>query len=66
MNINNKLKNKETPLFQPLKPPEYVVECVKTIEKWASSQTKRDDWAIGDLACRKGFERLLEMYKDKK
>jgi hypothetical protein len=49
----------------PFKPPAHVVEAVKVIENWAASQTDRDDWVIGGVACRKGFERLFEMYKDK-
>ena len=49
----------------PFKPPAHVVEAVKVIENWTSSQTDRDDWVIGGVACRKGFERLLKMYKDK-
>ena len=47
------------------KPPAHVVEAVKVIENWAASQTDRDDWVIGGIACRKGFERLFKMYKGK-
>jgi hypothetical protein len=47
------------------KPPAHVVEAVKVIENWTASQTDRDDWVIGGIACRKGFERLLKMYKHK-
>ena len=47
------------------KPPTHVVEAVKVIENWAASQTDRDDWVIGGIACRKGFERLFKMYRDK-
>jgi hypothetical protein len=47
-------------------PPIEIVNAVKTIEKWAKKQTKRDDWAIGEIACRKGFERVLKMYNDLK
>lgn len=44
--------------------PEKVVKAVKTIEDWAKKQTSRDDWAIGDIACRRGFERLLKLNKN--
>lgn len=49
-----------------LKPPSDVIKAIKKVEEWTSSQTDRDDWAIGGLACRKGFERLLKMYRGKK
>jgi Ethanolamine utilization protein EutJ (predicted chaperonin) len=48
-------------------PPE-IVKAVKLIEKWATKQTMRDDWAIGGICCRKGAERLkreLEKLKNK-
>jgi hypothetical protein len=48
----------------PINPPVNVIKAVKDIEKWVSSQTDRDDWAIGGIACRKGFERLLKTYKN--
>jgi hypothetical protein len=46
------------------KVPEKVVKAVKTIEDWTKKQTSRDDWAIGDIACRRGFERLLKLNKN--
>jgi len=48
-------------------PPE-IVAAVELIEKWAAKQTTRDDWAIGNICCRKGAERLkreLEKLKKK-
>jgi len=44
--------------------PEKVIKAVKTIEDWTKKQTSRDDWAIGDIACRRGFERLLKLNKN--
>jgi hypothetical protein len=44
-------------------PPVEIIEAVKTIENWTKKQTSRDDWAIGGIACRDGFERLLKEYK---
>lgn len=49
---------------EPLKPPREVVDAVKLIENWVKQQTDRDDWAIGEIACRKGFERLLKDIKN--
>jgi dissimilatory sulfite reductase (desulfoviridin) alpha/beta subunit len=46
------------------KPPVEIIEAVKLIEDWAKKQTDRDDWAIGEIACRKGFERLLRDIKN--
>ena len=43
--------------------PKKVINAVKTIEDWTRKQTSRDDWAIGDIACRRGFERLLKLNK---
>lgn len=51
---------------KPKRPPSKIIDAVKLIEKWTSKQTKRDDWAIGGVACRAGFERLLEMYNNLK
>jgi hypothetical protein len=47
-----------------VKPPAEIIEAVKLIENWAKKQTDRDDWAIGQIACRKGFERLLRDIKN--
>jgi hypothetical protein len=65
MNKANNLESK--------KPPLEIVDAVKLIEKWTSEQTDRDDWVIGGIGCRAGFERLLRMHhnlliklKDKK
>jgi hypothetical protein len=44
--------------------PEKVIKAVKIIEDWTKKQTSRDDWAIGDIACRRGFERLLKLNKN--
>jgi hypothetical protein len=44
--------------------PKKVINAVKTIEDWTKKQTSRDDWAIGDIACRRGFERLLKLNKN--
>ena len=44
--------------------PKKVIEAVKIIEDWTKKQTSRDDWAIGDIACRRGFERLLKLNKN--
>jgi hypothetical protein len=46
------------------KVPEKVIKAVKIIEDWTKKQTSRDDWAIGDVACRRGFERLLKLNKN--
>lgn len=46
------------------KPPEEIIDAVKLIENWVKKQTDRDDWAIGEIACRKGFERLLKDIKN--
>ena len=46
-----------------VKVPDKVIRAVKTIEDWTKKQTSRDDWAIGDIACRRGFERLLKLNK---
>jgi hypothetical protein len=46
------------------KPPPEIIKAVKLIENWAKKQTDRDDWAIGEIACRKGFERLLRDIKN--
>lgn len=53
-----------TPLPQP--PPEEIIDAVKLIENWVATRTDRDDWVIGGVACRKGFERLLKMYNNLK
>lgn len=60
--LNKKKTNKikETAL----KPPKEIIEAVKLIENWAKQQTDRDDWAIGEIACRKGFERLMRDIKN--
>lgn len=47
-----------------VKPPAQIIEAIKLIEDWAKKQTDRDDWAIGQIACRKGFERLLRDIKN--
>lgn len=44
--------------------PTDIIETVKKIEKWAARQTIRDDWAIGGIACRAGFERLMRRVED--
>jgi len=41
-------------------PPKEVVDAVILIENWTSQRTNRDDWAIGGIACRKGFERIMK------
>jgi len=46
------------------KPPEEIINAVKLIENWVKKQTDRDDWVIGEIACRKGFERLLKDIKN--
>lgn len=46
------------------KPPKDIVDAVKLIENWVKQQTNRDDWAIGEIACRRGFERLLKDIKN--
>lgn len=56
---------KKNNLIPKIPPPE-VVEAVKTIEKWTSKQTDRDDWVIGGVASGKGFKRLLKMYNELK
>ena len=46
-----------------IKPPVEIINAVKLIEEWVTQQTNRDDWAIGNVACRKGFEKLLKNKK---
>ena len=58
--LNKKTKNSRADN----KPPKEIVDAVKLIENWAKQQTNRDDWAIGEIACRKGFERLLKDIKN--
>jgi dissimilatory sulfite reductase (desulfoviridin) alpha/beta subunit len=57
-------KNTIKKLEESAKPPVEIIEAVKLIEDWAKKQTDRDDWAIGEIACRKGFERLLRDIKN--
>lgn len=42
--------------------PQDIIEAVKKIEEYTSKRTTRNDWAIGNITCRKGAERLLERY----
>jgi len=42
--------------------PEEIIEAVKKIEAFARNTTTRDDWAIGDITCRRGAQRLLDNY----
>jgi len=42
--------------------PEEIIDAVKKIEAFAKSKTNRDDWAIGDITCRRGAQRILEDY----
>jgi hypothetical protein len=58
--LNKKIKNPKSGY----KPPKEIIDAVKLIESWAKQQTDRDDWAIGEIACRKGFERLLRDIKN--
>jgi dissimilatory sulfite reductase (desulfoviridin) alpha/beta subunit len=51
---------------KPIKPPAEIIKAVKLIEDWAKKQTDRDDWAIGEISCRKGFERLLRDVKNER
>jgi dissimilatory sulfite reductase (desulfoviridin) alpha/beta subunit len=57
-------KNTIKKLEESAKPPPEIIKAVKLIENWAKKQTDRDDWAIGEIACRKGFERLLKDIKN--
>lgn len=59
--LNKKLKKPQEGGF---KPPKKIIDAVKLIEDWVKKQTDRDDWAIGEIACRKGFERLLKDIKN--
>ena len=44
--------------------PEDIKEAVKKIEAYTASKTYRDDWAIGNITCRKGAERLFKQNRE--
>lgn len=44
--------------------PDDIKEAVIKIEEYTAKKTHRDDWAIGNITCRKGAERLLRQYKE--
>jgi predicted metal-dependent TIM-barrel fold hydrolase len=46
--------------LNPIEIPNEIIEAVRLIETWAAKQTVRDDWAIGNICCRKGAERLMK------
>lgn len=62
--MDKALSKKTKNLKGGFKPPKEIVDAVKLIENWVRQQTDRDDWAIGEIACRKGFERLLKDIKN--
>lgn len=43
--------------------PVKILKAVKAIEEYAAKMTDRDDWAIGNITCRRGAERLQLQYK---
>lgn len=43
--------------------PSDIIDAVKKIEEYAFQKTTRDDWAIGNITCRAGAQKLLTAHR---